>query len=72
MLLPIRAVAERYSVCVRTIERWADTPALGFPPIVTINTRRYVNVDALNAWDQRNSRAAAERQAGELQTAVTT
>jgi hypothetical protein len=62
MLLPIADVAARYSVCTRTIEKWSATPQLEFPPIVRINTRRYLDSDQLAAWDRRNARAATEYQ----------
>jgi hypothetical protein len=50
-LLPERAVAEKYGVCVRTIMRWGDDPSLGFPPVVIIRKRRYRDLAALEAWD---------------------
>jgi hypothetical protein len=33
--------AERYSVSPRTIDRWDDTPDLGFPPPIYIRGRKY-------------------------------
>jgi hypothetical protein len=45
--------AKRYSVCVRTIERWEADPDLGFPPCMLVNGRRYDDVEALNAWDAK-------------------
>jgi hypothetical protein len=39
--LPDSLVAERYSVSPRTIDRWDDTPDLGFPPPIYIRGRKY-------------------------------
>jgi hypothetical protein len=50
-LVPERAVAEKYGVCVRTIMRWGEDPSLGFPPVVIIRRRRYRDLAALEAWD---------------------
>lgn len=52
-LMPDRLVAERYSVGVKTIERWGKDPKMAFPPIVMINKRRYRSVAALDAWDRK-------------------
>ena len=57
-LLPERLVAERYSVHVRTIDRWGRDPSLGFPPAVIIRKRRYRDAAALDAWDRAQSSAA--------------
>ena len=39
--LPKRAVADRYGVCTRTVDRWEDDDGLGFPKSVEIRKRRY-------------------------------
>jgi hypothetical protein len=58
-LIPDRLVAERYDVCVRTLERWDATPNLGFPPPIRIRRRRFREVAALDAWDRANARRVA-------------
>jgi hypothetical protein len=65
VLIPDRVVArERYRVHPHTLRRWDDNPALGFPPVVMVNGRRYREAEALDAWDRKNSREAATRRAG--------
>jgi hypothetical protein len=39
-------------VSSRTIERWLDTDALGFPQPLVINRRRYFRVAELIAWER--------------------
>jgi hypothetical protein len=58
-LIPDRLVAERYDVCVRTLERWDATPDLGFPPPIRIRRRRFREAAALDAWDRANARRVA-------------
>jgi hypothetical protein len=58
-LIPDRLVAERYDVCVRTLERWDATPGLGFPPPIRIRRRRFRESAALDAWDRANARKVA-------------
>jgi hypothetical protein len=61
--LPTVAVAQRYNVVPRTIDRWAKDPELEFPAAEVINRRRYWDEDSLDAWDQariRNSVSNAE------------
>jgi hypothetical protein len=64
VLIPERSVAERYGVHVFTLRRWDKNSALGFPPPVYVNNRRYREVAALDAWDRKNSREAAALRAG--------
>jgi len=65
VLIPDGVVArERYHVHPHTLRRWDDKPALGFPPVVMVNGRRYREAEALDAWDRKNSREAATRRAG--------
>ena len=64
VLLPDPAVARRYGVHPLTLRRWDNNPDLGFPPVVMLNKRRYREVEALDAWDKRNSREAAQLRAG--------
>jgi hypothetical protein len=47
-----------------TLRRWDKNPALGFPPPIYVNNRRYRDEDALDAWDRKNSRQAAALRAG--------
>jgi hypothetical protein len=62
-LLPDRLVAVRYGVSTRTLARWDTIPALGFPPPIYVNGRRYREPEALSAWDIENSRRAGARPA---------
>ncbi len=59
MLLPVRAVLARYSICSRTLDRWIASARLGFPAPVLINRRRYFQFGELVAWERaRASRTA--------------
>ena len=49
---PMRNVAERYDVHVRTIERWIEDPALCFPKPMYIRGRRYFKTAELQAWEE--------------------
>jgi hypothetical protein len=53
--LPSRAVADRYSVCLRTIVRWHQDPDLNFPKPIIVNRRRYYLEAELTAWDRANA-----------------
>jgi hypothetical protein len=65
VLIPDSVVAkERYRVHPHTLRRWDKNPALGFPPPVYVNGRRYREAAKLDAWDRKNSREAATRRAG--------
>lgn len=50
--LPARLVAARYSVVVRSLDRWCERPELGFPQPTYINGRKYWDEAALDAWDR--------------------
>jgi hypothetical protein len=52
--LPAAAVAARYGVVTRTIDRWLEDPKLGFPRPTTVNRRRYWWLGQLSAWDFAN------------------
>ena len=66
VLIPDPIVArERYRVHPHTLRRWDKNPALGFPPVIIVNNRRYREVAKLDAWDRKNSREAAARRAGQ-------
>ena len=51
-LYPKTAVANRYGVTPRCIDRWAADPDLGFPQPEIINTRKYWRESLLKGWDQ--------------------
>jgi hypothetical protein len=65
-LMPERLVSERYRVCTKTIDRWSQDPELGFPPVIWIRNRRFRDVAALDAWDQRMLLKAAKAGAAEV------
>jgi hypothetical protein len=44
-------VAARYGVVPKTIERWSENPALGFPRPVVVNKRPYWAEFELEVWD---------------------
>jgi hypothetical protein len=47
------AVAKRYGVVVRTVERWLDErPELNFPKPEVVNRRRYWWLSRLREWDR--------------------
>jgi hypothetical protein len=52
-LLPDPQVARRYSVNPRTLYRWDERPALGFPKAIVINHRKYRRVAELEAWERQ-------------------
>lgn len=56
-LLPTRVVARRYSVVGRSIDRWIDNPALGFPKPIRINGRNYFDEAELDEFDKRRALA---------------
>jgi hypothetical protein len=57
--LPTTRVAKRYDVVPRTVERWAENPALNFPKPLIVNGRKYWLLEELEAWE-RNRAATAE------------
>jgi predicted DNA-binding transcriptional regulator AlpA len=57
-LLPDPQVARRYNVNPRTIYRWDDQPALGFPKPIRINNRKYRRLHELEAWERQRVEAA--------------
>ena len=50
--IPMRDLAARYGVHVRTIERWMADPELGFPQPLYIRRRRYIRASDLQAWEE--------------------
>jgi hypothetical protein len=61
-LLPDPLVAKRYHVSTRTLPRWDENPALGFPPPIRINNRKYRRLRDLERWERE--RAAPEPNRG--------
>jgi predicted DNA-binding transcriptional regulator AlpA len=53
--LPARAVAARYGIAERTVDRWIETGAL--PPPLYIQKRRYWDADALDAFEAARQEA---------------
>jgi predicted DNA-binding transcriptional regulator AlpA len=51
--LPTKKVAERYSVTVRSIERWGADEKLGFPKPLKIHMRKYWSLAELEKWERR-------------------
>jgi hypothetical protein len=51
-LLPDPQVARRYNVHLRTLYRWDEQPALGFPKPIVINHRKYRRVHELETWER--------------------
>ena len=60
-LIPDPQVAKRYKVHLRTVARWDKNPAMGFPPAVKINRRKYRHRSELEEFERRNF---AKRAAG--------
>jgi hypothetical protein len=58
-LLSTAAIAARYGVSTRTIDRWRGDPELGFPPTENVNGRNYNWLSKLVRWDRQ--RVAAVR-----------
>jgi hypothetical protein len=50
--LPSIKVQQRYGVCSRTLDRWADNPKLSFPGYAWINRRRYWRLADLQNWER--------------------
>jgi hypothetical protein len=52
-----------------TLWRWERDPLLGFPPPVVINSKKFFDVDELEAWERKRRarpvRIVAEQAAGQ-------
>jgi hypothetical protein len=54
-LIPDVIVAkQRYQVHLVTLARWDANPAMGFPPAIKINGRKYRRRGDLRAFEKRN------------------
>jgi hypothetical protein len=60
-LLPDPLVAKRYHVSTRTLPRWDENPALGFPPAIRINNRKYRRLRELERWERECAAAGPNR-----------
>jgi hypothetical protein len=58
-LLPHPAVARHYHKNERTIQRWVESPTLGFPKPIVINGRKYYREYELRDWEIATAAAAA-------------
>ena len=56
-LQPRRKTLARYQRCRLTLERWEKNEALGFPPPIFINGKKYDDVDKLDDFDRRMAEA---------------
>jgi hypothetical protein len=56
-IVPSRTVLNRYNIVDRTLRRWEENPALGFPRHISINGRRYWRVADLRAWELARAKA---------------
>jgi predicted DNA-binding transcriptional regulator AlpA len=50
--LPISAVATRYGVTNRSIDRWMRSDTLNFPVPIYINSHKYWSVSDLETWER--------------------
>jgi hypothetical protein len=55
------ALAARYGVVVRTIDRWAEDPKLNFPKPIIVNRRRYWSAAELDQWDRSRVRGTIQK-----------
>jgi hypothetical protein len=51
--LPVRFVATRYGVCLKTISRWSEDVDMQFPRPLYLRGRRYFRGADLLAWEER-------------------
>lgn len=52
MLVPDPEVARRYGRSLRSLARWDEDEALGFPRPILIRGRKYRDLESLDAWDR--------------------
>jgi hypothetical protein len=65
-MMGTRAVATRYDVSMRTVDRWIERPDLAFPrPAMVVGIRRYWRLGTLIAWERAQAlRSATRRKSG--------
>jgi hypothetical protein len=51
--LPTGAVAARYGVTTRSIDRWWKDPDLNFPQPIIVNQRKYWSATDLEIWERQ-------------------
>jgi hypothetical protein len=56
--LRAQAVADRYDVVVKTIDRWTEDPHLKFPQPIWVHKIRFWREAAFVAWERSRARAA--------------
>ena len=67
---PKRAVAERYGVSTRAVDRWRTNPTVGFPPpAMEINDRCYWAAEDLDAFDTECVRRCLNKADRPMETA---
>jgi hypothetical protein len=58
--LSVPALAQRYGVDKRTVERWKRDPRLNFPaPDLIINQREYRKNSTIESWERRRATATS-------------
>ena len=67
MWLPDSLVAKRYQINPRTLRRWDEDSSLGFPPVIIINSRRYRELAALEAWERQTAARARSAKAKRIE-----
>jgi hypothetical protein len=63
-----RAVADRYGIVPKTVDRWVANPRLGFPAPFFVNKVPFWPEDELIAFER--SRARPSRPQAELETSL--
>ena len=51
-----RAMADRYGVTTKTIDRWAADPKLGFPAPLRINATPLWDLEQVESWERDRAR----------------
>jgi predicted DNA-binding transcriptional regulator AlpA len=59
VLLPTRKVWERYGVVDRTLYRWLNDIAMGFPEPIIINRKMFFRLSELVTWERARVRGRA-------------
>jgi hypothetical protein len=64
-MIPARDLAERWAISVRTLTRRTRDEALGVPPAIIINGRRFWRLEDIEAWESALvEQRSAQEQAG--------